>query len=154
MCRIRGTSLCWWSGSSPRAGAGRSAKHRDLLDPGSEPARGGGGQVAGSAVIVEAVMKRTYPLLLTWNKGLEARRDAKAQLVDVGRLVLTVDLNSDAGLQGCLIFRMKQRVSVEHCSKGKYKGISKRCLIWQPRLTLRLTASHISVMFEIKACMD
>lgn len=49
-------------------------------------------------------MKTTYPLLLTGNKGLEARRDTEAQLVDVRRLVLTVDLNTDAGLQGCLIF--------------------------------------------------
>lgn len=51
-----------------------------------------------------AKMKTTYPLLLTGNKGLEARRDTEAQLVDVRRLVLTVDLNTDAGLQGCLIF--------------------------------------------------
>lgn len=75
-------------------------------------------------------MRRTYPLLLTGNKGLEARRDAEAQLVDVGRLVLTVDLDSDAGLQGRLIFRMKrcaaQRGSVVGSGggRGKNKRIS------------------------------
>lgn len=54
-------------------------------------------------------MKRTYPLLLTWNKGLKTRRDAEAQLVDVRRLVLTVDLNSDAGLQGRFISTVKHK---------------------------------------------
>lgn len=49
-------------------------------------------------------MKSTYPLLLTRNKGLEAGGDAKAQLMDVRGLVLTVDLNSDAGFQRRLIF--------------------------------------------------
>lgn len=49
------------------------------------------------------MMERTYPLLLTGNKGLETRRDAEAQLVDVGGLVLAVDLNSDASLQGCFV---------------------------------------------------
>lgn len=53
-------------------------------------------------------MERTYPLLLTRNKGLKTRRDAEAQLVDVGRLVLTVDLHSDAGFQGCFVSAVKR----------------------------------------------
>lgn len=48
-------------------------------------------------------MNKTYPLLLTGNEGLEPWGDAEAQLVDVGRLVLAVDLDPDAGLQGRLV---------------------------------------------------
>lgn len=45
-----------------------------------------------------------YPLLLAGHEGLEARRDAEAQLMDVGRLVLAVDLDSDASFEGCLVW--------------------------------------------------
>lgn len=92
-CRIPGTSPCWWSGSSPRAGAGRSAKYTDIYQ---------------TRLSFQQHKQQTYPLLLTRNESLEAGRDAEAQLVDVGRLVLTVDLNSDAGLQGRLICVAKQ----------------------------------------------
>lgn len=84
---------------------GQLSTQRDLLDLGPKPVR-------------LAVMKKTYPLFLARNKGLESRGDAEAQLVDVGRLVLTVDLNSDAGLQGRLVFRMRRSRSAEHC-KGE-----------------------------------
>lgn len=38
---------------------------------------------------------QTYPLFLTGNEGLEARRHAEAQLVYKRRLVLGMDLNLD-----------------------------------------------------------
>lgn len=40
-----------------------------------------------------------HPLFLARNKGLEAWGHAEPQLVDVGRLILAVDLYSDACLK-------------------------------------------------------
>ena len=44
-----------------------------------------------------------HPLFLAGHEGLEAWRHAKAQLVDVGWLLLAVDLHSDARFKRCLI---------------------------------------------------
>lgn len=43
------------------------------------------------------------PLLLAGHKGLEAWGHAKAQLVDVGGLILAMNLHSDTSLKRCFI---------------------------------------------------
>lgn len=40
-----------------------------------------------------------YPLLLAGHKGLETRGDSKPQLVDVGWLILAVDLYPNASFK-------------------------------------------------------
>ena len=46
----------------------------------------------------------SHPLLLAGHKGLEPWGYAKAQLVDEGRFILTVDLHFDACFEGRLIY--------------------------------------------------
>lgn len=50
-----------------------------------------------------------HPLFLAGHEGLEAWGHAKAQLVDVGWLLLAMDLHSDAGLKRCLICTVEMR---------------------------------------------
>lgn len=46
----------------------------------------------------------SHPLLLAGHKGLEPWGHAKAQLVNEGRFILTVDLHFDACFEGRLVY--------------------------------------------------
>lgn len=61
-------------------------------------------------------LSHTYPLFLAGHECLEAGRDTEAQLMDVGWLILAVDLDTDASFERCLICgRWKGRVGSQPC---------------------------------------
>lgn len=60
----------------------------------------------------------TDPLLLAGHEGLEAWGHAEAQLVDVGGLLLAVDLHPDAGLKGRLVCRVEMPLVDTHSPSG------------------------------------
>lgn len=63
-------------------------------------------------VVVETcVVEDTYPLLLCGYKGLEARRHPEAQLVHERGLRLAVDLDSDPGFKGRVLWRRQRRTA-------------------------------------------
>lgn len=75
-----------------------------------------------------------HPLFLAGHEGLEAWGHAEAQLVDVGRLLLAVDLHPDAGLKRRLICTAEMG-TFGNPPQAQGPG-------WSPRLALSLSCLH------------